>query len=136
MINNQSQNNFPWIKDKFIRNVVDWDGSFYLITSKDYDRDVDILNSENKKFNAFFDRKSEPGLFSVFDSIVVKDKSGEKNLMKTLMKFGDYLYLDTIDLDLCTEPDCDHIHSDDDNSHDHEHDHDVTPGDHSEEHSL
>ena len=42
--------------------------------------------------------------------------------MKTLMKFGDYLYFDTIDLSMCDEPSCGHAHTDeDDHSHDHDH---------------
>jgi hypothetical protein len=68
MLNYKSQDNFPWIKDKFIRSSQDFEGEFYLITSKDYDRDIDIIGSKNRNFNASFDRHSEPGLFNVFDS--------------------------------------------------------------------
>ena len=74
---------------------------FYFVTSKEYDRDIDIL-SEDRKFNAYFDRKSEPGLLEVFDSFIEKQENGS-NYIKTLMKIGDYLYLDSIDIKQCIE---------------------------------
>jgi len=43
--NGHNQENFPWIKDKFLRNVINMGEAFYLVTSKDYDRDIDILHS-------------------------------------------------------------------------------------------
>ena len=104
MLNGDNQDNFPWIKDKFLRNVINYDGSFYLACSKDYDRDIDILMSDNHKFNASFKRCIEPGLLAVYDSLVVHEKqeNGEvRSIMKVLMKVGDYLYLDQLDIDLC-----------------------------------
>lgn len=66
----ESQDQFPWIKDKFLRNVVNHKSNFYLVTSKDYDRDIDILNSEDPEFNATVDRFIEPGMLEVFDSLI------------------------------------------------------------------
>ena len=64
------QDNFPWIKDKFLRNVINQGDDFYLVTSKDYDRDVDILHSTDKIFNASFKRPIEPNSIHVYDSII------------------------------------------------------------------
>ena len=101
MLNGVSQDNFSWIKDKFIRNVINHQGSFYLCTSKDYDRDIDILHSEIENFNASFVRSIEPGLLNVYDTIVFNDGTSEQGYLKTLMKIGDYLYLDTLDIGKC-----------------------------------
>ena len=77
MLNGIAQDNFPWIKDKFLRNVINHDKAFYLVTSKDYDRDIDILHSEEKSFNASFKRSIEPGGVFVYDSIVTGCKGRE-----------------------------------------------------------
>jgi hypothetical protein len=69
-LDGESQDQFPWIKDKFLRNVVNHKSNFYLVTSKDYDRDIDILNSEDPEFNATVDRFIEPGMLEVFDSLI------------------------------------------------------------------
>jgi hypothetical protein len=102
MLNGEGQDNFPWIKDKKLRNVINHGGEFFLVTSKDYDRDVDILHSKDKRFNATFKRSIEPGSIKVFDSIVVpsKDNHNRKGLMKTVMLIGTFLYVDLIDIDL------------------------------------
>ena len=47
MLNGEGQDNFPWIKDKKLRNVINHGTEFFLVTSKDYDRDVDILHSKD-----------------------------------------------------------------------------------------
>ena len=70
MLNGNGQDNFPWIKDKFLRNVINHGDDFYLVTSKDYDRDVDILHSTDKSFNASFKRSIEPNSIHVYDSII------------------------------------------------------------------
>ena len=115
MLNGIAQDNFPWIKDKFLRNVINHGKDFYLVTSKDYDRDIDILHSEEKNFNASFTRSIEPGGVFVYDSIVSgcegghhKDKKKADNMgsMKTLMKIGDYLYLDEIDISKSYKGEC------------------------------
>jgi hypothetical protein len=106
MLNGTSQDNFPWIKDKFLRYVLNHDGRFYLACSKDYDRDIDILDSENQNFNASLDYKIEPGLMEVFDAVVdtnAKDKA--KGMMKILTKIGDFLYLDYIDIEKANKGD-------------------------------
>ena len=43
---------------------------FYLVTSKDYDRDVDILHSKEKSFNASLKRSIEPNSILIYDSMV------------------------------------------------------------------
>ena len=78
--------------------MVSDEGQFYLCTSKDYDRDIDILHSEVENFNASFDRKIEPGLLTIYDSIVEKNTNTKMGYLKTLMKIGDDLYLDTLDI--------------------------------------
>ena len=87
-----------------MRKIICFEDNFYLITSKDYDRDIDIIHSENEDWNAYFDRCIEPGLLNVFDANVIvddDDDNGHLNVMQTLMKIGDYLYLDTLDVDMC-----------------------------------
>lgn len=71
---------FPWIKDKFLRKVVSSGNDFYLITSKDYDRDIDILHSGSQSFNASVSRSIEPGLLIALDAICTheEDKNGDK----------------------------------------------------------
>jgi hypothetical protein len=54
IMNESSQDNFPWIKDKFVRNVINYEGGFFLVTSKDYDRDIDILYTDNEDFNVSY----------------------------------------------------------------------------------
>lgn len=109
MLNEDHQDNFPWIKDKFIRNVINHSKSFFLVTSKDYDRDIDILNSEDSDFNASLSRCIEPGLIKVYDSIIVEEichddhassdaRICKKGKIKTLINIGETLYLDTIDI--------------------------------------
>ena len=49
------------------------DQDFYLFTTKDYDRDIDILNTNNYDFNASIPRSSTPGTLIVHDSIIVKE---------------------------------------------------------------
>ena len=70
---------------------------FYLFTTKDYDRDIDILNSNNDNFNASITRSSTPGVLKVYDSIITLENG--KRLLKFLTCLDDKLYLDTIDLE-------------------------------------
>ena len=70
---------------------------FYLFTTKDYDRDIDILNSNNDAFSASIDRSSTPGVLKVHDSMIVLDNG--KRLLKFLICLDDKLYMDTIDLE-------------------------------------
>ena len=70
--------------------------NFYLVTSKDYDRDIDVLSSNDEKFNISVKRSIEPGTLSVYDSIV--DRNG-KNHLKILSRIGDVLYIDTMDVE-------------------------------------
>ena len=87
-----------------MRKVVSNGNDFYLITSKDYDRDIDILHSGSQSFNASVSRSIEPGLLIAFDAIFTtqEDEHGDKKqYLKTLIKIGDYLYQDTIDVALC-----------------------------------
>jgi hypothetical protein len=101
MLNGNGQDNFPWIKDKFLRNVINHGDDFFLVTSKEYDRDVDILHSFDKTFNASFKRPIEPDSIHVYDSMVVKEPGNNdpnSGLMKTIMKIGEFLYVDVIDI--------------------------------------
>ena len=50
--------------------MINDDKDFYLITTKDYDRDIDILNSNDDDFHASITRSTTPGVFKVFDSII------------------------------------------------------------------
>ena len=62
LLKGRSQEYFQAIKDKFLRHVIDNGKSFYLVTSKDYDRDIDILSSNEREFNASIIRSIEPGI--------------------------------------------------------------------------
>ena len=106
MHNGKSQENFPWIKDKFLRSIVSDNESFYLVTSKDYDRDIDILNSGDQNFNGSITRSIEPKLLKVFDTLLIPPKEGanpkkDKGQLRILSKLGDYIYLDIIDIAKC-----------------------------------
>jgi len=70
---------------------------FILVTSKDYDRDIDILSTDDHEFNVSIDRGIEPGGINVYDSILI-DKEGSFKQMQTLMLVGSTLYLDDCDL--------------------------------------
>lgn len=67
-----------------MRNVINHGKDFYFVTSKDYDRDIDILHSEEKSFNASFKRSIEPGSLFVYDSIITGcgDESHSKKTSK------------------------------------------------------
>ena len=67
------------------------------MTSKDYDRDIDILRTDDHEFNVSIDRGIEPGGINVYDSILI-DKEGSSKQMQTLMLVGSTLYLDDCDL--------------------------------------
>ena len=69
------------------------------MTSKDYDRDIDILSSSDRSFNASIVRSIEPGILKVFDSIIDTNVvESEKGHMKTLILLGEHIYIDTIDI--------------------------------------
>jgi hypothetical protein len=105
LLKGNNQDIYPWIKDKFLRNVVNHHEDFYLVTSKDYDRDIDILHSSNQKFNATLKRCIEPGIIDVFDSMIMKyQDDGSQKVLKTLMKVGDYLFMDTYSLEETKTP--------------------------------
>jgi hypothetical protein len=67
ILDGRSQDSFPQIKNKIVRNVINYDNTFYFASCKDYDRDIDILNSKDETFNASIKRSIEPGLITVFD---------------------------------------------------------------------
>ena len=70
ILDEHRQNSFQQIKNKYIRNVINHSNSFYFVSCKEYDRDIDILNSDDPHFNASIKRNIEPGLVKVFDSII------------------------------------------------------------------
>ena len=81
---------------------------FYIVTSKDYDRDIDILSSHDEDFNASIARSIEPGLLRVMDTMLIKPKDGDPNdkgYIKILSKLGDYIYYDKIDISKSYEDD-------------------------------
>lgn len=61
------------MKEKFVRNVIKDGENFMLVTSKDYDRDIDILCTADKEFNASIIRSIEPKGIKVFDSLLKRD---------------------------------------------------------------
>lgn len=69
-----------------------------MVTSKDYDRDVDILHSKEKSFNASLKRAIEPNSILIYDSMVQRDKNSDYGYLKTIMKIGEFLYVDVIDI--------------------------------------
>ena len=87
-----------------LRGILNHNSSFIFVTSNEYDRDIDILNSNDFKFNASIVRMVEPGMIQVFDiQICQNDKGFEQGLIKILINQDSYLFLDTIDISLCTE---------------------------------
>ena len=87
-----------------MRFALNHNNSFYFTTSKEYDRDIDILNSANINFNASITRSLEPNQIKVFDAEILTDKIESQNgHLRVVMNQGDYLYLDTIEIDLCFE---------------------------------
>lgn len=95
--NSLHQQIIPQIKDKFIRHVKYDQKDFYLVTTKDYDRDIDILHTNNGDFTASITRSSTPGVFKVFDSIITEENN--RRYLKFLTCLDDKLYLDTIDIE-------------------------------------
>jgi hypothetical protein len=81
------------MKEKFIRYIVQDEGNFFLVTSKNYDRDIDILCTETSDFNVSIKRYIEPDVIDVYDAIVFKDNEGEKRL-RTVMVVGGTIYVD------------------------------------------
>jgi hypothetical protein len=102
LLNGNGQNNFPYMKDKFLRNVINQGDDFYLVTSKDYDRDIDILHSSCKTFNPSLKREIEPNGINVYDSIItdVDSNNDKTGLIKIIMKVGEFIYIDTVDIQL------------------------------------
>ena len=112
---------------QILRKAVSCSHGFYLITSKDYDRDIDILNSYNQNFNVSEKRSIEPGLFIAFDAVMdeccddhrqdqgndsdlewkpdndkIKKPKKKTSTFRTLIKIWDYLYQVTYNLELAT----------------------------------
>ena len=98
LLKGRGQEYFAAIKDKFLRYCLPYDDQFYLVTSKDYDRDIDILSSSNRSFNASIVRSIEPGILKVFDSIIDTNVESEKGHLKTLILLGEHIYIDTCDI--------------------------------------
>ena len=66
------------------------DEEFYLLATKDYDRDIDILRTSQATSHAWFERNIEPRIFKVLDSVVEGDQ------VKCLSMLDNELYLDSI----------------------------------------
>lgn len=56
------QRKLSHVKDKYVRHVLYLDNSFYFLCTKNYDRDIDILNTRLVDFNASIKRSIEPGI--------------------------------------------------------------------------
>ena len=80
ILNGTSQDFFPQIRDKTVRFVLNHEDEFFFITSKEYDRDVDILNSKYQKFNASIVRSLEPGQIKVFDAQIRNNNGSSLDL--------------------------------------------------------
>jgi hypothetical protein len=78
---------------------VEEDGSFYFALSKDYDRDIQMINSSDDAWCASCEKCLEPGLFMMYDMLAVKDEKTGKKLLKSLCRVGDYLTFDIIDIE-------------------------------------
>ena len=85
--------------------MLDSGTGFYLVTSKDYDRDIDILSSDDRDFNASIIRSIEPGILNVLDSKIEPGVGESRGYLKTMIKLGESIYCDTIDLDKCYDED-------------------------------
>jgi hypothetical protein len=46
-------------------------------------------------------RSIEPGLLTIQDSMIIPDENSKEGHMKVLSKLGDFVYVDTIDIDKC-----------------------------------
>ena len=80
------------------------------MTTKEYDRDIDILHTVHKSFNASFKRSIEPGSIQVYDSMIVHEHGNHQhvshkvnenmgvNKLKTIIKIGEFIYVDVIDI--------------------------------------
>lgn len=101
--NGTNQQNIPWLKDKYIRYAIDEEAGFFLVTSKDYDRDIDILSTSDEDFNASIDRSSEPDHLKIYDSLTFEEDG--KSYLNTLSLIGDQLFSDTIDKSMCKDDD-------------------------------
>ena len=64
------------------------------MTSKDYDRDIDVLSSNDLEFDISVKRSLEPGIMSVYDTII-DPKLGH---LKLISRLGEVLYIDTMDI--------------------------------------
>lgn len=104
ILKGKSQDFFPQIGDKTIRHCINHNNEFYFVNSQEYDRDCDIQNSANIKFNASIVRSLEPGQIKVFDTEIQHGIPGsKKGHMRIIMNQGDYLFLDTINIDDCMD---------------------------------
>lgn len=56
-----------------MRGTVNVGKGYYLFLTKNYDRDIDIMHTENNEYEASMDRSIEPGIFKVLD-LLVNDK--------------------------------------------------------------
>lgn len=64
------QSNFPRDKKKFVREAINVKDGYYLLLTKNYDRDIHIKHTKNFEYEAYLVRMIEPGIFKVFDYMV------------------------------------------------------------------
>ena len=66
---------------------------FFLLATKDYDRDIDILRTQDNDSYAWFNRNIEPNILKVFDAYIEDDQ------LKMLTMLDNAVYFDSIVLD-------------------------------------
>lgn len=106
LLKGMGQQNLPGIKGKVLRSILCKDSEFYLVTSKDYDRDIDILHTQSQEFNASIVRAIEPGLLEICDIMMDEDDESDGNMI-IMSKTGDTMFVDTIQIDKCFQDDPD-----------------------------
>lgn len=95
-----NQQNFTGLKDKQLRFVFNSGGNQYLFCSKDYDRDFDIKQTNDSNYQTSIPRYIEPGMFEVQDACLVNLNDSKHGHLKSLIRVGDNIYMDTVDNNL------------------------------------
>ena len=98
--NTRGQNNILGIKDKKVRSIVSLDDDFLFTASKEYDRDIDILHTTNQNFDASLKRFIQPGDLRIYDSIITKKDDHKYGILKIVMKVGQEIFVDEVDIDI------------------------------------
>lgn len=87
------QESYPDIKRKKIWHTLSEGDNFYTVACKDYDRDIQILSTDNSKFKAKISVNLEPGMLSTYDLV----KEGK--YLKIVTRVGEHLFIDKVDIE-------------------------------------